>query len=62
MDADASLHGCIHGIFRQMRPIAVTISQVLNSYEGIKYLPQMNADTHRFMMWKYLCVSVVNFS
>ena len=32
MDADASLHGCIHDIFRKIYPIAVTISYVLNNY------------------------------
>ena len=31
-DAEASLHGCIHGIFRKIYPIAVTISNVLNNY------------------------------
>ncbi len=33
MDANASLHGCIYGIFQKIYPIAVTTPDVLNSYE-----------------------------
>ena len=32
MDADASLQGCIYGIFRKICPLAATIPYVLNSY------------------------------
>jgi hypothetical protein len=35
-DAEASLQGCIHGIFRKLYPVAVTISNVLNSYNSFK--------------------------
>jgi hypothetical protein len=33
-----SAHGCIHGIFRQIRPVAVTTSFVLNSHNNFTIL------------------------
>ncbi len=38
MDAEASLHGCIHGIFRKIHPVAVTTSFVLNSHDSFTIL------------------------
>ena len=43
MDADASLHGCIYGIFRKIYPIAVTISYVLNSYNSSYLLDRIDS-------------------
>ena len=31
MDADTSLHGCIHDVFWKIYPVAVTVLNALNS-------------------------------
>ena len=58
MDADASLHGCIHGIFRKICPIAVTFSHVLNSYLAVLY----EKNTRNLLMVNYRCNHKRNMS
>ncbi len=46
MDADTSLHGCIHDVFLRICPVAVTVPNVLNSYFCFSFtlLPYENLD------------------